>query len=133
MARLVDVLTTPVADAPDFERFASPTRSFTLTSTEGEGLQLDSLKPMSRLIVHTRHSSYRLVVMGPGPWLVVRGGKHFQEASEVLFRGSCLEGSPGASWLLVGRRMEFWGYPGRVVTSPVCAIEVEIDSLNGPF
>ena len=62
MARLVDVLTTPVADAPDFERFASPTRSFTLTSTEGEGLQLDGLKPMSRLIVHTRHSSYRLVV-----------------------------------------------------------------------
>ena len=133
MARSVDVLTTPAADALA-GRFAHAVRSFTLTVTEGEGIQLDSLRPMSRLIVHTRHSTYRLVVLGPGSWVTVQGGRHFPDASEALFRGACLEGTASnASWLLVGRRMELWGYPGRVVTSLVCAIEVELDSLNGPF
>ena len=132
MARSVDVL-TPAADAPLAGQYA-PTRHFTITSTEGEGIQLDSLRPMSRLIVHTRHSSYRLVLLGPWPWVIVQGGRHFPQAAEVLFRGACLEGkSSEPSWLLVGRRMELWGYPGQVVTSPICAIEVELDSLNGPF
>ena len=133
MARHVEVQTTRAADASFEERY-NAIRSFELTATDGEGIQLDDLRPMSRLIVHTRHSTYRLVVLGPGPWISVQGGKHFPWASEVLFRGTCLDGTaPNASWLPVGRPMELWGYPGRVITSPVCAIEVELDSLNGPF
>jgi hypothetical protein len=132
MARQVEVHTTHAADS--YGGRYSTIRSFELTAEDGEGIQLDGLRPMSRLIVHTRHSTYRLVLLGPGPWVSVQGGKHFPRPSEVLFRGTCLEGdSPEASWLLVGRSMELWGYPGRVITSPVCAIEVELDSLNGPF
>src|SRR5688572_22049839 len=100
MARSVDILTTPAAEAPLAGRYA-PTRNFTITSTEGEGIQLDSLRSMSRLIVHTRHSSYRLVVLAPWPWVIVQGGRHFPQASEALFRGTCLEGkSSSPSWLL---------------------------------
>ncbi len=133
MARSVEVLTTPALAAAD----GQPTpdiRGFVLTTTEGEGVRLDSLRPMSRLIVRTAHSSYRLLVLSPYPSVSIQGGNYFHEPAEVLFRGAILGGAPLRSgWLLVGYRMALWGPAGHLVTSPVRSIEIELDSLHGPF
>ena len=133
MARSVAVLTTPAIVAAD----GQPTpavRSFVLTKTEGEGVRLDSLRPMSRLIVRTARSSYRLLVLSPPPCISLQGGNYFHEPTEVLFRGAILGGTPlKAGWLLVGYRMALWSDNGHVVTSPVRSIEMELDSLHGPF
>lgn len=133
MARSVEVLTTPALAASD----GQPTpaiRSFVLTATDGEGLRLESLRPMSRLIVRTAHSSYRLLVLSPYPCISLQGGTYFHEPSEVLFRGAILGGTVlRTGWLLVGYRMALWSSNGHVVTSPVRSIEMELDSLHGPF
>ena len=133
MARSVEVLTTPAMDVAD----GQPTpaiRSFVLTTTEGEGVRMDSLRPMSRLIVRTAHSSYRLLVLSPHPSVSVQGGHFFHEPAEVLFRGAILGGTALRSgWLLVGYRMALWSPNGHLVTSPVRSIEMELDSLHGPF
>ncbi|HEX5017796.1 MAG TPA: hypothetical protein VFX15_09440 [Actinomycetes bacterium] len=89
---------------------------------------------MSRLIVRTAHSSYRLLVLSPHPCISIQGGTYFHEPAEVFFRGAILGGSALRSgWLLVGYRMALWSSNGHLVTSPVRSIEMELDSMHGPF
>ena len=102
--------------------------------TEAEGLGLSSLRPMTRLLVRTRNTLYRLVVLGPQPTVLVQGGSYFPQPTAVQLYGSSLGGGPlKTHWIGVGFRMELSGPTEHVVTSLVHSIEVEADSVHGPF
>lgn len=108
--------------------------SFVEAATDREGLSLASLRPNARLLVRTRNTLYRLVVLGPGPTVLVEGGWYFPELTEAQFYGSSLGGSALKTyWIGLGFQMELSGPTGRVVTSPIRSIDVEGDSVHGPF
>jgi hypothetical protein len=99
-----------------------------------EGLSLAGLRPMARLRVRTRNTLYRLVLLGPGPTVLVQGGRHFPEPTEVRFCGSSLGGIElTADWIGVGFAMELATTTRHILTSSVCSIEVEDESVYGPF
>ena len=131
MARDIDETRNSTGHAPQRRQTIA---NFVEAAIEAEGLSLDSLRPMSRLVVRTRNTLYRLVVLGPGPSVLVQGGCYFPEAREAQLCGSSLGGSMLKTyWIGVGFRMELSGPTEHVVTSPVRSIEVERDSVHGPF
>jgi len=101
---------------------------------EPTGLNLANLSPMSRLVVRTRNSLYRITVFEPPSAVLLQGGKFFPERTEVRLSG-CILGTSSlrTHWIRVGRRVELYGPTGRIVTSPVRSIQIERDSVHGPF
>jgi hypothetical protein len=96
-----------------------------------DGVQLRQLTPMTRLVVETQNSLYRLIVAGDGH-VIVEGGRFFERPTEVVFEGasgggSCLK----VGWVTVGLRMEIRDRDRRIVTSPVHRILVDDKSLPG--
>lgn len=132
MARIIWNRTTPAELAVDDGRQCRTLDDVVESVAEEAGVNLSRLRPMARLLVRTRNTLYRLVVVGPGPAVVVQGGKYFSQATEVLFCGSSLGGSAlKARWIGLGFRMELFGPDNRVITSPVLSIEIESGSLHG--
>ena len=104
-----------------------------LDAPEVEGLSLAHLRPMTRLRVRTRNTLYRLVVLAETR-ILVHGGEYFPLSAEVQLYASSTDGGPlKTHWLGVGFRMELSGPTEHIVTSPVHSIEVEGDSVHGPF
>ena len=58
-----------------------------------DGLALDRLSSLDRLIVETCHSTYEIVIRGASDDVLVRGGAFFREFTAARLAGSSLGGS----------------------------------------
>ena len=91
-----------------------------------EGVSVDQLSPLDRLIVRTRHSTYEIVATEAGSAdVLVRGGSFFPEFTPARLAGASLGGSfLKLRSVHVGFAMEFALEKRAIVTSPVRSISV---------
>jgi len=91
-----------------------------------DGVVLDRLAALDRLIVRTRYSVYEIIVSDPATGAVlVRGGAHFPDFTPARLAGSTLGGSfVKVRALHAGFRLEFSLGKEFVLTSAVQSIAV---------
>jgi hypothetical protein len=91
-----------------------------------DGVQLETLEHMQRVIVRTYNSVYEMFVSGGSPGGVfVRGGRFFQDFTEAHLSGSSLGGSFLKQYgIYVGLRLEFNVDGETVITSPIVSISL---------
>jgi hypothetical protein len=100
--------------------------AFAFRAAEAEGVALDSLEPGTALIVNTRNSRYRLVILFNPSEVLIEGGAVFPDATVVRLDGATAGGSTlKVGSILVGFQMEMWLASMRVRSSPVCSILIE--------
>jgi hypothetical protein len=94
---------------------------------KADGVQVDTLEDMQRLIVRTYYSVYEIFVRsGPTGHVLVRGGRFFQEFTAAKLTGSSLGGSFLKQFgIYVGLRLEFYLDGETVLTSPVLSVSIE--------
>jgi hypothetical protein len=93
--------------------------------SSGQGVSLSDLDPITMLAVRTMNSLYRLFVLQPPTRVLLQGGEFFPDPTEVTLSGSSLGGSClKMAWIGRGFCMEIYGPAGRIVTSPVRAIDL---------
>ncbi len=103
---------------------------FIAQMTASSGVGLNSLKPLTTLVVTTQNSTYRIVVRG-GATVLVKGGRFFPEFTGAWLAGSGFGGSLlKLGWIGVGLRMELLSGGRSIVTSPVRLIAVEPDTVG---
>jgi hypothetical protein len=91
-----------------------------------DGVNINDLSPLERLLVRTENSTYEIVVLAPSTGnVLVRGGAFFPVPAPVRLSGS----SMGGSFLKlrsvhVGLRVEFSTPAGSIVTSPVRSVDI---------
>lgn len=91
-----------------------------------EGVDITSLEPGTTLIVHTRNSQYRVVILFDSSLVLVQGGARFPEATLVRLAGATAGGSRlKTGWILVGFHMEMWLDSRPLRSSRVCSISIE--------
>jgi hypothetical protein len=100
----------------------------------GPGLMLDSLEPGTRIVVATRHSAYRFVVIdGAQKRATVTGGKMFPESTEVRIEGATAgAGVIRPGWIIVGLRMELSIGLKRITTSNVQSVSFDREPSAAP-
>ncbi|HSL69087.1 MAG TPA: hypothetical protein VK864_02540 [Longimicrobiales bacterium] len=93
----------------------------------GDGIDVRSLETGTTLLVQTRHTQYRFVVLNGTRLLVlVKGGDLFRRGTQARLNGATSGGSAlKAGWICQGSRVELSAGGRRVVTSPVQSITVE--------
>ena len=86
-----------------------------------DGVMVDRLTSLDRLIIRTRHSVYELIVMTPeSADVLVRGGAFFPTFTRAKVAGSSLGGSfLKVHGIYVGFRMELSDGSRMIVTSPI--------------
>ena len=91
-----------------------------------DGVSIDQLSPLDRLIVRTRHSTYEIVATEAGSAeVLVRGGSFFPEFTTVRLAGASLGGSfLKLRSVHVGFAIEFAVDMRAIVTSPVRSISI---------
>ena len=91
-----------------------------------EGVSIEQLSPLDRLIVRTRHSTYEIVATEAGSAdVLVRGGAFFPEFTPVRLAGASLGGSfLKLRSVHVGFAIEFALEKRAIVTSTVRSISV---------
>ena len=91
-----------------------------------EGVAVDQLAPLDRLIVNTHHSTYEVIATAAGSAeVLVRGGSFFPEFTSARLSGCSLGGSfLKLRSVHVGFCMEFALDRRVIVTSPVRAISI---------
>jgi hypothetical protein len=91
-----------------------------------EGVAIDSLEPGTTLLVRTRNSEYRFVILFDQHHVLVQGGAMFPEATIVRLEGATAGGSVlKMGWILVGLRMEMWLDSARITSSAVRSVLIE--------
>ena len=90
------------------------------------GLQLDTVDDMDRLVVFTQNSTYEITVISPrSNEILVRGGRFFPEFTPARLAGSSLGGSfLKMGGIYVGFSMEINSNGQVIITSRVRTIEV---------
>jgi hypothetical protein len=93
----------------------------------GDGIDVRSLESGTTLLVHTRNTYYRLVVLNPARLLVlIKGGDLFRHETEARLNGATRGGSTlKDGWIGVGFRMDLWAGGRRIVTSAVRSTTIE--------
>jgi hypothetical protein len=95
--------------------------------TEGAGLVLEGLEAGTAIVVATRHSSYRFVIVDAAQrQATVVGGKMFPERTDVRIEGATTGANvikPGK--IIVGLRLELSMGLKRITTSSVTTVSVE--------
>ena len=91
-----------------------------------DGISVDQLAPLDRLIVNTRHSVYEVIATAAGAAeVLVRGGSFFPEFTPARLSGCSLGGSfLKLRSVHVGFCMEFALDKRVIVTSPVRSISL---------
>jgi len=90
-----------------------------------KGISLLDLEPLTTLLVGTRNSVYRIIVLG-GSAVLIQGGRSFPDVTAGDLSGSSFDGSmPKFGWIGVGVRMQIWCDGQRIVTSPVRGFTTE--------
>jgi hypothetical protein len=86
---------------------------------------LRELPPSTTLVVETRNSSYRIVIV-EGSNVCVQGGPFFPEPTSAHLDGASLRGTGlKVGWLEVGLLMRITAGAKRFVTSPIRTITNE--------
>ena len=90
------------------------------------GVQVDRMEDMEKLIIRTRNSLYEITVIdGRSGEILVRGGQFFPELTPARLTGATLGGSfCKMRGIYTGFRMEFNANGERTVTTPVESIGV---------
>ena len=89
------------------------------------GVDVHRLEPLTRVLVRTCNSEYRLIVSSDGA-VLVQGGRFFERPTEAVLEGASLSGGLlKIGWIAVGMRMEIRDASRRVVTSPVRQITTD--------
>jgi hypothetical protein len=105
--------------------------SFTADSSNREGVAIETLETGATLVVKTRHSYYRLVVVDGSQQLVNIQGGVFPEPTTVRLCGATAGGSAvKVGWMLVGLRMEFRVGTRRITSSSVHSISIAPAALE---
>jgi hypothetical protein len=91
------------------------------------GVDLRDLPRGTELVVETRNSEYRLVLLdGHGSTAWIEGGRHFTEGTEVRIDGSTAGGHLlKAGWIGLGLRPDLTAHGKRLLTSPIRSIRIE--------
>ena len=88
---------------------------------------LETLQPYDTILVGTRNSDYRILLLDPRTGrALVDGGQYLNEPREAMLSGSGLRGfpyKPGA--IAVGYRLEMWIGEKAISTSPVRSVSIE--------
>ena len=88
---------------------------------------LETLQPFDTILVGTRNSDYRILLLDPRTGrALVDGGQYLNEPREAMLSGSSLRGfpyKPGA--IAVGYRLEMWIGEKAISTSPVRSVSIE--------
>jgi hypothetical protein len=101
---------------------------FALESRGTQGLTVETLDAGATLLVKTRHSSYRVVILDGRQRLVVVEGGVFPEPTVVRLSGATFGGSAlKLGWILVGLRLEFGVGAGQITSSTVESVEIDSD------
>jgi hypothetical protein len=105
---------------------ASSTLSAWQEHSWDDGIAIDRLSALDRLIVETRHSTYEIVAAdGASADVLVRGGTFFPQFTRVRLAGSSLGGSfLKLRSVHLGFCMEFAVDKRVIVTSPVRSIAI---------
>src|SRR4030095_11106750 len=83
----------PVAELIDRATSARTLDDFTVQVDAQEGVQVDRLDPGTALLVRTRHSLYRLVIVdGPEDQVLIEGGQLFNEPTPARLNGATAGG-----------------------------------------
>ena len=90
------------------------------------GVQVDRMEDMEKLVIQTRNSLYEIIVIdGPSGEILVRGGQFFPELTPARLAGATLGGSfCKMRGIYVGFRMEINANGQRFVTTPVESIGI---------
>jgi hypothetical protein len=97
---------------------------FSESAAEWPGFSLLDLDPLTDLLVETRNSVYRIVVVHRTE-VVVQGGCFFPAMTAARFAGATFGGSLiKLAWIGLGMCMEIHGDMGPIVTSPVRSIRL---------
>lgn len=115
---MMETTTTRIARAATLD-------GFTAEAAAADGVQLRDLEPMTRLVVRTQNSTYRIVVSHES-MVLVEGGRFFPALTPAFLEGASFGGSfLKVGWITIGLRMEIRSAGQRIVTSPVCEIATE--------
>jgi len=111
-----------------------PTQAATLdgfaAATNGPGVVLRQLEPLTELMVQTRNTTYRIVVSRDAD-IVIQGGTFFPDPTRAHVEGASLGGNLlKVGWIGVGLRMEIVADGRRIVTTAVRSIVRQDD--HGP-
>ena len=89
-----------------------------------DGVQIDELPVLERLLVRTANSTYELTILSPHDGeVMVRGGNFFPLSARARLAGACLGGSfLKLRGIYVGFSMELWRDGEAIVTSAVRSI-----------
>jgi hypothetical protein len=91
-----------------------------------EGIAIESLEPGATLVVRTRNSRYRFVILSEPSFVLVKGGALFPQATIVRLVGATASGSVlKMGWILVGFRMEMWLGSVRITSSHVRSVAID--------
>jgi cyclohexyl-isocyanide hydratase len=97
-----------------------------LRADAAEGIAIDSLEPGTTLLVRTRNSEYRFVILLHPHLVLVQGGAMFPEAAIVRLEGATAGGSAlKVGWILVGFQIEMWLGSVRIRSSAVRSVSIE--------
>jgi hypothetical protein len=93
-----------------------------------QGVQLERLEHMQRLVVRTYQHTYEMFVRcGPTGDVLVRGGRFFQEFTEAKLVGSSLGGGFLKQFgIYVGLRVELNVNGETVLTAPIFSISISV-------
>jgi hypothetical protein len=141
---LEDIMTTTIAERRDrpaehgipanvhLVASARTLDGFGFDLRDGDGVDIRELTAGTIVIVQTRHSRYRLVVLEPNAQrMLVSGGDWFPVPTEAHLVGATCGGSmlkPG--WIGVGLKLELRHMDRRITTSLVAEVTVEPSPLD---
>jgi hypothetical protein len=93
----------------------------------GEGIDIRSLESGTTLLVQTRNTHYRMVVVNPDRLMVLAtGGELFPQEAEARLNGATSGGSTlMEGWIGLHFRMNLWANGRRIITTPVRSITLE--------
>jgi hypothetical protein len=119
----------PVAKLIDGATSERTLDDFAVQVDAQEGVQIEGLDPGTALLVRTRHSLYRLVIVdGPEDQVLIEGGRLFNEPTPARLNGATAGGCAlKMGWIAAGLRMELSVGSKRIRTSPVSSIEIEAE------
>jgi hypothetical protein len=122
-------MTNPHSHSPDAGEPLHPNldalRALAAEPGRFAGVSVRALEPGNVLIVQTRRSRYRLVMLG-GQHVLVSGGSLFPSPEKASVVGATAGGSSvKTGWIGIGLRLELRLGHHRLTTSPVERIEIE--------
>jgi hypothetical protein len=112
---------------PALEAPPQPLEQFVLEPGCSDGIDFQTLDAGATVHVHTRYSSYRLVVTDPeNGGALITGGRLFPESTPIRIEGATAGGTAIKSgWIGVGLRLEMFNLMNRITTSIVRSVSIE--------